>query len=46
MENEMLAPSVITANALLVWFVQGFSFGLGLALAWYLVGLPFKRWFP
>jgi hypothetical protein len=42
----MLAPSVITANALLVWLVEGFMFGLGLALAWNLVGYPFRRWWP
>jgi len=46
MESEMLQPMVITANALLVWFVQGLCFGLGFALAWYLVGLPVRRWFP
>lgn len=42
----MLAPSVITANAIFVWFVQGLTFGLGFALAWYLVGVPFRRWYP
>lgn len=40
----MLQPAVITANAILVWIVEGFCFGLGFCLVWHLVGLPFKRW--
>ena len=34
--------SVISANAILVWIVQGLCFGFGFSLmAW-----PFRRWVP
>jgi hypothetical protein len=42
----MFCPAGITANALLVWIVFGFCVGLGLAVAWNLVGIPFRRWAP
>jgi hypothetical protein len=46
MEPAMLQPAVVAANALLVWFVQGLFFGIGFCLAWNLIGLPFRRWWP
>lgn len=42
----MLAPAVITANSLLVWFLEGLMFGLGFCLVWHLIGVPFRRWWP
>lgn len=42
----MLAPAVITANSLLVWFLEGLMFGLGFGLTWQLLAIPFRRWVP
>lgn len=46
MEGELLQPAVITANAILVWIVQGLCFGLGFSVVWLLVNVPARRWWP
>lgn len=34
----------ISANAILLEIATGFFVGIGVAMAWYLVGWPFRRW--
>jgi hypothetical protein len=46
MEADVLVPATITANSLLVWFVEGLFFGIGFGLAWHLIGVPVRRYWP